>query len=260
FWVCRFNTTYLIDGYGVLKVLGRYDVSIIMDMAYPCLQFLGSTVIIVMVNRLTKYAYFRALPTSFNAHKLAEVILEIVVKHHGIPKTIISDRDPIFPLSAIPYPPGSSKVAAVDELLVEHRTSNLMWGICQPYRQITLAKRLSNKLAKRYCGPYKVEACVGKVAYRLAQPASSKIHSVFHVSILKAFVGSDSVEVAGLPEELQDGQPVEQPLTISYPTYNLEGKVDFEDGGNDTLRDGQNIRKSKRVPVAPTWHTDFVTG
>ncbi|GKA11101.1 ty3-gypsy retrotransposon protein, partial [Tanacetum coccineum] len=288
----------------------------------------GSTVIFVVVDRLTKYAHFGALPTSFNAHKVAELFVDIVVKHHGIPKTIVSDRDPIFvsnfwkqlflfsgtqlshstayhpqtdgqtevvnrcleqylramvinqphqwvrllpwaeycynssyhssikmspfqalygrqPLSVIPYPPGSSKVAAVDGLLVErdgllrqlkeslltakHRmevkanckrrdiefsVGDLVLVKLQPYRQVTLAKRLSNKLAKRYYGPYKVEARVGKVAYRLALPASSKIHPVFHVSILKAFVGSDSVEVAGLPEELQDGQPVEQPLTI----------------------------------------------
>ncbi|GKE20188.1 ty3-gypsy retrotransposon protein [Tanacetum coccineum] len=227
------------------------------------------------------------------------------------------------------YPPGSLKVASVDGLLVErdgllrqlkeslltakHRmevkanrkrrdiefsVGDLVLVKLQPYRHVTLAKRLSNKLAKRYYGPYKVEARVGKVAYRLALPASSKIHPVFHVSILKTFVGSDSVEVAGLPEELQDGQPVEQPLTIcdtrrvlrngsperqvlvqwiggspeeatwewlsefkaAYPTYNLEDKVVFEAGGNDTSPDGQRIRKSKRVSAAPAWQKDFVMG
>ncbi|GJU14404.1 ty3-gypsy retrotransposon protein [Tanacetum coccineum] len=56
----------------------------------------GSTVIIVVVDRLTKYAHFGALSTNFNELKVAEIFLDIVVKHHGILKTIISDRDPIF--------------------------------------------------------------------------------------------------------------------------------------------------------------------
>nr|GFB37208.1 Ty3/gypsy retrotransposon protein [Tanacetum cinerariifolium]GFB37644.1 Ty3/gypsy retrotransposon protein [Tanacetum cinerariifolium] len=33
---------------------------------------------------------------SFNAAKVSEVFMDMVVKHHGIPKTIVSDRDPIF--------------------------------------------------------------------------------------------------------------------------------------------------------------------
>ena len=34
----------------------------------------------VSVDRLTKYAHFGSLPTSFNAHKVAEVFLETMVK------------------------------------------------------------------------------------------------------------------------------------------------------------------------------------
>ncbi|GJW03365.1 ty3-gypsy retrotransposon protein, partial [Tanacetum coccineum] len=51
---------------------------------------------ILVVDRFTKYAHFGTLPASFNAPKVAEVFMDMVVKHHGIPKTIVSDRDPIF--------------------------------------------------------------------------------------------------------------------------------------------------------------------
>lgn len=56
----------------------------------------GFMVILVVVDQFSKYAHFRTLPTSFNAHKFAELFMEIVVKHHGFPNTIMSDRDPIF--------------------------------------------------------------------------------------------------------------------------------------------------------------------
>ncbi|GKB77647.1 ty3-gypsy retrotransposon protein, partial [Tanacetum coccineum] len=56
----------------------------------------GLTVIFVVVDRFSKYAHFGTLPTSFNAVKVADLFVEMVVKHHGFPKTVVSDRDPIF--------------------------------------------------------------------------------------------------------------------------------------------------------------------
>nr|GEV74116.1 hypothetical protein [Tanacetum cinerariifolium] len=56
----------------------------------------GFSVIFVVVDRFTKYAYFGPLAASFNVHKVVDVFIDMVVKHHGIPKTIVSDRDPIF--------------------------------------------------------------------------------------------------------------------------------------------------------------------
>jgi hypothetical protein len=42
-----------------------------------------------------------------------------------------------------------------------------------------------NKLSPKYYGPYKVLQNIGTMAYTLAFPASSRVHSVFHVSFLK---------------------------------------------------------------------------
>ena len=62
----------------------------------------------------------------------------------------------------------------------------------RPYHHISVAKRISNKLSKHYYGPFIVTERVGKVSYRLALPATSRIHLVFHVSVLPPFKGQNS--------------------------------------------------------------------
>ena len=44
------------------------------------------------------------------------------------------------------------------------------------------------KMSPRYCGPFEVLERIGHVAYRLAFPASTRAHNVFHVSLLKKYV------------------------------------------------------------------------
>jgi hypothetical protein len=50
----------------------------------------------VIVDRLTKTAYFLPVHTTYNAKKYAEIYLDQIVRLHGVPKTIISDRGAQF--------------------------------------------------------------------------------------------------------------------------------------------------------------------
>lgn len=59
----------------------------------------------------------------------------------------------------------------------------------QPYRQSSVMARPSQKLAARFFGPYQITKRVGSVAYVLQLPPNSKIHSTFHVSMLKKHRG-----------------------------------------------------------------------
>lgn len=61
----------------------------------------------------------------------------------------------------------------------------------QPYRQQSLSRRTSQKLSCRYYGPNKVVRRIGMVAYELELPPSSKLHPVFHVSMMRRFYGDD---------------------------------------------------------------------
>lgn len=56
----------------------------------------GYNTILVVVDRYTKYAHFLPIKHPFTAASIARVILDNVVKLHGFPKSIVSDRDRIF--------------------------------------------------------------------------------------------------------------------------------------------------------------------
>ncbi|GJZ02498.1 reverse transcriptase [Tanacetum coccineum] len=56
----------------------------------------GKTVILVVVDRLSKYAHFMALSHPYTASSVAQVFLDTVYRLHGLPNSIIIDRDSAF--------------------------------------------------------------------------------------------------------------------------------------------------------------------
>ena len=50
----------------------------------------------VIVDRLTKSAHFIPVRTDFSLDKLAELYISQIVRLHGVPIYIVSDRDPRF--------------------------------------------------------------------------------------------------------------------------------------------------------------------
>ncbi|KAL8140267.1 hypothetical protein V2J09_006288 [Rumex salicifolius] len=93
-----------------------------------------------------------------------------------------------------------------------------------PYRQLLVVLRSSQKLAPRYYGPYKIIDKLGKVAYKLDLPASSQIHFVFHVSQLKQHIGSAST-YSTLPFVVTDVLSKEPKSIIERKMVNRQGRA-----------------------------------
>ncbi|KAH9651124.1 hypothetical protein KPL70_026631 [Citrus sinensis] len=141
----------------------------------------------------------------------------------------------IPPPMLLSYVPGTTHIHAVDERLrdrdsilkdlrrnfvvaqnrmktqADHHRREVVFTVgdyvylkLQPYRQKSVAFRSSLKLAPRYFGPYRILERIGPVAYKLALPAGSQIHNVFHVSLLKKFVGHVPPAVMELPPVSED--------------------------------------------------------
>ena len=56
----------------------------------------GKCTILVVVDRLSKHAHFCALGPHITAPSLVEIFVKEICRLHGIPSSIVSDRDPIF--------------------------------------------------------------------------------------------------------------------------------------------------------------------
>lgn len=276
----------------------------------------GHEAVLVVVDRLSKYSHFILLKHPYTAKSIAELFVKEIVRLHGIPKTLISDRDPLFvsnfwlelfrlqgtklqmssayhsetdgqtevinrcleiylrcfasdqpktwsnwiswaeywynttyhvsigktpfevvygrqPPSILRFLTNETKVAAVamelserDEALnqlklhlsraqdqmasyVNKKRRDLSFVVgewvflkLRPHRQHSVVKRINQKLSARFYGPFKILAKIGEVAYRLQLPEQSRIHPVFHVSLLKKAIGEYQVQ-GELPKDLE---------------------------------------------------------
>jgi ribosomal protein L21E len=60
-------------------------------------------------------------------------------------------------------------------------------------------KGQSSSLSRRYDGPFRIVAKVGKSAYKLELPAHLRVHPVFHVSVLRPFREDESDQSRNVP-------------------------------------------------------------
>ena len=56
----------------------------------------GKSVILTVVDRFSKHAHFIALSHPYTALTVAKAFFDAIVRLHGFPASIVSDRDPVF--------------------------------------------------------------------------------------------------------------------------------------------------------------------
>lgn len=291
---------------------------IAMDFITGLPKSRGNEVIWVIVDRFSRYSHFLALPHPITAKSLSLVFFEHCYKLHGLPESIVSDRDSLFlsefwqnlfklsgtrlNMSTAYHPQSDGSTERVNQCLEQYlrnmtsevpknwsswlaaaewwynttfhtalnttpyqivygtKPRHLVWQErvhtnihsletmiqekqqqwnrlrelleaaqvkmkryadakrterefqkgdwvylkLQPYRQVTVAIRKSLKLSAKYFGPYEILEKVGKVAYKLALPETSRVHPVFHVSQLKKAIGQSKVQKQ-LPQVTENG-------------------------------------------------------
>lgn len=96
--VCQRNKSLAMAPAGLLLPLdspNRIWEGISMDFIEGLPKSLGYNCILVVVDQLSKYAHFIALQHP-SLLSVADAFIKNVVKLHGYPRTIVSDRDTIF--------------------------------------------------------------------------------------------------------------------------------------------------------------------
>jgi hypothetical protein len=96
---CQQNKYENISLAGLLQPLPiptKVWIDITMDIVERLPLSQGHSVILVVVDKLSKYANFTSLSHPYNAAKIAQLFIANVFKLHAMLNSIISDRDPEF--------------------------------------------------------------------------------------------------------------------------------------------------------------------
>jgi len=148
----------------------------------------------------------------------------------------------------------------------------------------SLPRTTTGKLKPRFVGPYRVTELINEVAVRLELPQGARLHDVFHVGVLKKFVGTPPASPPALPA-IHHGAVVPEPLRVErtrlargvrqvlvhwrgetaesatwedlddfrdkYPAFQLEDELDLE-GGRDVMYGRTYTRRRRARDVRRT--------
>jgi hypothetical protein len=116
--------------------------------------------------------------------------------------------------------------------------------------------RKSEKLRQLYYGPYKILQQLSPVSFQLQLPAASRIHDVFHCSLLKSAHDSDEdlgIRGKQLPDATDSGEyEVEKILTKRGETNHIQYLIKWKGYPMEdcSWEPASNLKNSKRILAA----------
>ena len=134
--VCQCNKGETVKPMGTLQLLPIppaiwKDISMEFITGLPKLG--NKSVIMVVVDRLSKYAHFCAIQHMFTTSTVDRIFMDQVFKLHGMPHSIVSDHDPlsqaIFGKNCLSYkaPNCISAQLIIPILMVKRKLSTSVW-------------------------------------------------------------------------------------------------------------------------------------
>jgi len=88
-------------------------------------------------------------------------------------------------------------------------------------RQFKTLRSGHQNLVRKYEGPFKIIAKVGKISYKVELPPHFKIHPVFHASVLKPYYEDK--------EDTSRNQPRRAPITVTAShDREIESIIDYQ--------------------------------
>lgn len=97
--VCQHNKHSHQHPIGLLQPLPILDgvwTALSMDFIEGLPKSEGYSVILVVVDRFTKLAHFIPMKHPYTTLQSAQLFMDNIVKLHGLPKSIVTDRDTVF--------------------------------------------------------------------------------------------------------------------------------------------------------------------
>ncbi|GJZ58765.1 putative reverse transcriptase domain-containing protein [Tanacetum coccineum] len=179
----------------------------------------GHDTIWVIVDRLTKSAHFLPIREDYKMDRFARLYLNEIVARHGVPISIISDRDSRFTskfcVRSAPFEAlygrkcrspimwaevGEGQLIGPD--YADKRRKPLEFSVgdyvlpkVSPWKGVVRFGK-KGKLAPRFVGPFEIIEKVGPVAYKLDLPEELYgVHDTFHVSNLKKCLADPTLQV-----------------------------------------------------------------
>nr|GEY69120.1 reverse transcriptase domain-containing protein [Tanacetum cinerariifolium] len=216
----------------------------------------GYDIIWVIVDRVTKSAHFLPMRENDPMEKLMKLYMKEIVTRHGVPISIISDRDGRFTSlfwQALHKALGTRLDMSTAYHLEIHYQSEIMIQTLEdmlracrkttdfqvgdkvmlkvsPWKWVVrFVKR--GKLNPRYIRPFKMLSKVEDVAYRLELPQQlSRVCNTFHVSNLKKCLSDES-------------------LVISLDELRIDDKLYFVDEPVEIMDHEIKQLKRSRIPI-----------